>query len=62
MLGSILTKGLTTFLTKLLISVASEKMVAYSFFKIAEAVAKSTATKHDDEWVAKLKASYEASK
>lgn len=58
MLSTMLIKGLTTFLTKLVVGVASEKMVAHTFFTLAEAVARSTATKHDDEWVEKLKASY----
>lgn len=59
MFTSMITKGLTVFLTKLLTSLATEKVISYTFFKVAEAVAKSTKTTADDEWVAKVKASYE---
>lgn len=59
---AILIKGITSFLTKLLLGAASEKMIAHTFFTIAEAVARSTATKHDDEWVKQLKASYTEAK
>lgn len=52
------TKGVTIFLTKLLTSLASEKMIEWTFFQIAEAVAKSTATTQDDAWLAKIKEVY----
>lgn len=52
------TKGATIFLTKLLTSLASEKMVEWAFFKIAESVVKSTATPQDDEWLEKIRELY----
>ena len=52
------TKGVTIFLTKLLTSLASEKMIEWSFFQIAEAVTKSTATPQDDAWLQKIKELY----
>lgn len=52
------TKGVTIFLTKLLTSLASEKMIEWAFFQIAEAVAKSTATSQDDTWLQKIKELY----
>ena len=52
------TKGVTIFLTKLLTSLASEKMIEWAFFQIAEAVVKSTATPKDDAWLQKIKELY----
>ena len=52
------TKGVTIFLTKLLTSLASEKMIEWAFFQIAEAVVKSTATAQDDAWLQKIKELY----
>ena len=52
------TKGVTIFLTKLLTSLASEKMIEWAFFQIAEAVVKSTATPQDDAWLQKIKEVY----
>lgn len=53
-------KGLTVFLTKLLTTVASEKMIEWAFFKIAESVVKSTTTTKDDEWYNKIEELYKA--
>ena len=58
MLLGLLTKGTTLFLTKLLTSLASEKMIEWAFFQIAETVAKSTATPQDDVWLQKIKELY----
>ena len=58
MLLGLLTKGVTIFLTKLLTSLASEKMIEWAFFQIAEAVAKSTATTQDDAWLQKIRELY----
>lgn len=58
MLLGLFTKGVTIFLTKLLTSIASEKMIEWAFFQIAEAVTKSTATPHDDAWLQKIKELY----
>ena len=58
MLLGLFTKGVTIFLTKLLTSLASEKMIEWAFFQIVEAVAKSTATPQDDAWLQKIKELY----
>ena len=58
MLLGLLTKGVTIFLTKLLTSLASEQMIEWAFFQIAEAVTKSTATSQDDVWLQKIKELY----
>ena len=58
LLIGLLTKGATLFLTKLLTSLASEKMIEWAFFQIAEAVVKSTATSQDDAWLQKIKELY----
>lgn len=58
MLLGLLTKGTTLFLTKLLTSLASEKMIEWAFFQIAESVVKSTNTPQDDAWLDKIKEIY----
>ncbi|MGL5014323.1 MAG: hypothetical protein ACRC6V_08560 [Bacteroidales bacterium] len=49
-------------ITKIAISLISEKFLEWALFNIAEKIVKSTETKHDDEWLAKIKESYEGSK
>lgn len=51
-------KGLTAFLTRLLVTLASEQMIAWAFFKVAECVVKSTKTTKDDEFLIKIKDLY----
>ena len=51
-------KGLTAFLTRLLVTLASEQMIAWAFFKVAESVVKSTKTTKDDEFLIKIKDLY----
>ena len=53
-------KGLTAFLTRLLVSLASEQMIAWAFFKVAESVVKSTRTTKDDEWLEKVREVYQS--
>lgn len=53
-------KGLTAFLTRLLVTLASEQMIAWAFFKIAEGVVKSTKTTKDDEWLEKVREVYQS--
>lgn len=48
-----------SFGVKLLTSLATEQMIKWAFFKIADAIAKSTATTHDDEWLVRIKQAYE---
>lgn len=53
-------KGLTAFLTRLLVTLASEQMIAWAFFKVAESVVKSTRTTKDDEWLEKVREVYQS--
>lgn len=53
-------KGLTAFLTRLLVTLASEQMIAWAFFKVAESVVKSTRTTKDDEWLEKVRDVYQS--
>ena len=53
-------KGLTAFLTRLLVTLASEQMIAWAFFKVAESVVKSTRTGKDDEWLEKVREVYQS--
>ena len=53
-------KGLTAFLTRLLVSLASEQMIAWAFFKVAESVVRSTKTAKDDEWLEKVREVYQS--
>lgn len=56
----LLVKGLTAFLTRLLVTLASEQMIAWAFFKVAESVVKSTKTTKDDEWLEKVREVYQS--
>ena len=56
----LLVKGLTAFLTRLLVTLASEQMIAWAFFKVAESVVKSTKTAKDDEWLEKVRQVYQS--
>lgn len=53
-------KGLTAFLTRLLVTLASEQMIAWAFFKVAESVVKSTKTTKDDQWLEKVREVYQS--
>ena len=53
-------RGATTFLTRLLVTLASEQMIAWAFFKVAESVVKSTKTAKDDEWLEKVREVYQS--
>ena len=56
----LIVRGLTAFLTRLLVSLASEQMIAWAFFKVAESVVKSTKTAKDDEWLEKVREVYQS--
>lgn len=56
----LIVKGLTAFLTRLLVSLASEQMIAWAFFRVADAVVKSTETQKDDEWLEKIREVYQS--
>ena len=49
---------LIKFVTNVIMSIASEKMLEFMFFKLAEKLASKTATTVDDEWVKALRESY----
>ena len=53
-------KGLTAFLTRLLVALASEQMIAWAFFKVAESVVESTKTPQDDAWLEKVREVYQS--
>lgn len=53
-------RGATAFLTRLLVALASEQMIAWAFFKVAESVVKSTKTTKDDEWLEKVRDVYQS--
>ena len=53
-------RGATAFLTRLLVSLASEQMIAWAFFQVAESVVKSTRTTKDDEWLEKVREVYQS--
>lgn len=55
---SMFVKGVIGFGARLVATIASEKMVEWAFFKIADGISKSTATTHDDEWVQKVRDLY----
>lgn len=56
----LIVRGLTAFLTRLLVTLASEQMIAWAFFKVAESVVKSTKTAKDDEWLEKVREVYQS--
>lgn len=53
-------KGATAFLTRLLVTLASEQMIAWAFFRVAESVVKSTKTAKDDQWLEKVREVYQS--
>ena len=60
LITGLVVKGLTAFLTRLLVSLASEQMIAWAFFKVAESVVKSTKTTKDDQWLEKVREVYQS--
>ncbi|ANY29513.1 hypothetical protein BOX07_gp02 [Pseudoalteromonas phage PH1] len=54
----ILLKGLGVVATKMFATFASEVMLEWLLFKVAEALVKSTKTTKDDEWLNKFKEEY----
>ena len=60
LITGLVVKGATAFLTKLLVTLASEQMIAWAFFKVAESVVKSTKTDKDDEWLEKVRQVYQS--
>lgn len=60
LITGLVVRGLTAFLTRLLVTLASEQMIAWAFFKVAESVVKSTKTTKDDEWLEKVREVYQS--
>lgn len=60
LITGLVVRGATAFLTRLLVSLASEQMIAWVFFKVAESVVKSTKTAKDDEWLDKVREMYQS--
>lgn len=60
-MGTILLKGLLAVLKSMLATVASEYMIKYALFAIADAAVKSTKTEKDDAWLKEFKKQYEQS-
>ena len=54
----LLIKGSTVFLTQLLTKIASQEMIEWAFFKVAESVVRSTQTDKDDQWLQKIEEVY----
>lgn len=57
-----LVKGIMAFGTKLLVSLGSEKLIEWAFFYVAQQIVKSTATKHDDEFLEKVMKNFQEKK
>ena len=60
LITGLVVRGATAFLTRLLVALASEQMIAWVFFKVAESVVKSTKTAKDDEWLEKVREVYQS--
>lgn len=52
-------KAAAGFLLKMLAAMAGEVFIKWAFFYVAEIIVKSTATPHDDAFLAKAKEAYE---
>jgi hypothetical protein len=59
MMSAIL-KGVMGVLTKLFMSFASEKLIEWMLFYVAEQIVKRTDTPHDDKFFEKIKEAYTA--
>jgi hypothetical protein len=57
-MGTIILKSLMAFGTKLLMSFASEKLIEWAFFYVADQIVKSTKTDHDDKFLEEVKKAY----
>lgn len=54
----LLAGGVKSIGTKILVSLLSEKMLEWTFWKVASLIVASTKTPHDDEFLAKLEEAY----
>ena len=55
---SVLLKALMSVLTRIFMAAATEKMVEWLLFKVADSIVKSTTTPHDDEFLKEIKEIY----
>ena len=60
LITGLVVRGATAFLTRLLVALASEQMIAWAFFRVAESVVKSTKTDKDDQWLEKVREVYQS--
>ncbi len=60
LITGLVVRGATAFLTRLLVTLASEQMIAWAFFRVAESVVKSTKTDKDDQWLEKVREVYQS--
>lgn len=59
---SVLLKALGAILVKLFAAMATEVLLEWLLFKVAQLLVDSTKTKHDNEFLKKLKEAYEEGK
>lgn len=57
-MGTVILKSLFAVGTKLVVSMTSEAIIKWAFFYIGEEAVKSTKTKVDDAFLAKMKEAY----
>ena len=55
---AILAKSVTSVGIKLFMTLASDRMIEWMFFKVAKAIVSSTKTTQDDDWYNKLYQEY----
>ena len=60
-MGTLLLKGLLKVLKGMVATIASEYMIKYVLFELAEAAVESTKTDKDDKWLKEFKEQYEQS-
>ena len=58
-MGAAVLKGLFAVGTKLLVAMASETVIKWAFFYVADEIVKSTKTPHDDVFLKELKDNYD---
>jgi|GEM_PF-1987396 len=59
---AVILKGLMSVLTRLFMSMASEKVIEWMLFYLAEKIVESTKTPHDNEFLDEIKKAYKLGK
>jgi len=59
---AVILKGLMSVLTRLFMSMASEKVIEWLLFYLAEKIVESTKTPHDNEFLGEIKKAYKFGK